>query len=115
MREKRSRARTHSARTIGKGANMFLDTALHGFFSRIGDETTALFLNLENLMMRFRKRLMRKMLASLLIGIATMILFTASLLYLVQFGTSWATALLIVGIVMFAIALIISLVSRRQD
>jgi hypothetical protein len=117
MGKKRSRARTQTMsafRAIGEGTNVMFDAALHGLFSRIRDETDELFSGLESRAMEFRKRFMRKMFASVLIGTGAMFLFVALLLYLVQiFEITWATALLIVGIVILAIAFFINVQSRR--
>ena len=117
MGKKRSRARTRTVgafRTIGEGTNLMFDSALHGLFSRIRDESEVLFLNLENRALEFRARFMRKMFASILIGVGAMFLFVALLLYLIQlFDITWATALLVVGLVILAVAFIISMQSRR--
>lgn len=113
MARKQSRARTVARSTfqaVGEGVGMLADSATANAMYRVKEETRSLLDMFEHRMLDFRGRFMRLTFASLLIGIGSLLLFVALLMYLVDFfGINWATAFLIVG----ALMLIIAFVMRR--
>jgi hypothetical protein len=111
MVRKARRAKTSAVsryRVVGEGASVMLSSALSGIFGQVRDETDLLMTKVEDRVMVMRSDLMRLTFASILIGIGALVIISALLLYLVDyFQMRWATALLITGVIMLAIAYII--------
>jgi hypothetical protein len=118
MAKRRTTAHTRAQsmfRVVGESAGAALGSAFSGMFANIRHETNLFMDDVEDRAMEFRSRFMKRMFASLLIGIGALFLFVAVLMYLVDlFNLRWATAMLIVGIIILATAFIIQGTAVRK-
>jgi hypothetical protein len=118
MAKQRKRATTTAQsmfRVVGESAGAALGSTISGAFASVKHETHLLMDDVEVRVMDFRGRFVKKMFASMLIGIGALFIFVALLMYLVDiFELSWATAVLIVGVLLLIVAFIIQATSARR-
>lgn len=88
----------------GAGAAGFTDTFLSTISFRLRNEADLFMRRVEERTLLMRDRFMLGTYFAILVGAATVFLVVALLLYLVQFGVSWATSFLIGGILILIAA-----------
>jgi hypothetical protein len=130
MARQYKRASTRSAtrstmEVVTTGASTFVDSLLSSVGYRLRDETdvlmarvrdnTDLLMNkVENKAIHIRDRFMMGLYFGIIVAAASVFLVTALLLYMVQWGLSWATSFLIGGVLLLVAGLAFLYFGRRK-